>query len=186
MLFLFYTFDTSEEIDKFEKLYRKNHCRLHAFAVQILKDQGLAEDVVQDAFIRVSKNLEKIDDPTCKKSFNYMVTIVKNLSYTILEQQKRRAEGLLGDVDEQLSSHELSPQEYCITKESYARLFDAVKGLNDTYRSVVELRYYNDLSYREIADILQINEDAVAVRLHRAHRLLLKILQEQEAAADAK
>lgn len=135
---------------------------------------------MHDAFIRLSKNLDKVDDPKCKKTINYMVTIVKHVSLNMLSQAKRRQNEHLDEEDETIASDELSPLDYAIKKESYALLSDAVNMLSDNYRSIIVLRYFNELSEKEIADILQITENYVSVRLHRAHRQLMKNLQELE------
>ncbi|MEG0943716.1 MAG: sigma-70 family RNA polymerase sigma factor [Angelakisella sp.] len=173
-------FDTQEETDKFERIYIKTNRILFGYAFSILENKELAEDAVHDAFVRLSHNLNKIDDPECKKSINYMITIVKNVSLSMLSQAKRQQNEYFDEEDEAAASDELSPLDYSTRKESYALLHDAVKMLSDSYRSIIELKYYNDLSQSEIADILKISENNVSVRLYRAQEQLQKNLRKLE------
>ena len=58
-------------------------------ASSILHDYMLAEDAVSEAFIRIYKNIDKIEDPVSKKSIAFVMTIVRNTSLTILEKNKK-------------------------------------------------------------------------------------------------
>ena len=59
-------------------------------AYEILQDYHLAEDAASEAFIRIHRNIHKIDDPTDKRSIAFIVTIVKNVSLTILKSNLKK------------------------------------------------------------------------------------------------
>ena len=66
---------------KLEKIYNTYLRDMYITAYSILKDHHESQDIVQEAIIRVSKNLYKISDIKCKKTRAYLVIIVRNLSY---------------------------------------------------------------------------------------------------------
>ena len=83
MLMYLQMLDTPEEKSKFETLYYTHrHTMLH-IAMQILKDHQLAEDAVQEAFIRLVKNFSKIGQVNCPRTRLFVVIIVRNISLTI-------------------------------------------------------------------------------------------------------
>jgi RNA polymerase sigma-70 factor (ECF subfamily) len=91
---------SKEEKSVIEKIYIKTNKVLYGYAYDILKDKGLAEDAVHEAFIRLEKNLDKIDDPESRRTFNYMITIVENISKTMYMRRKREFSEPIKDYSE--------------------------------------------------------------------------------------
>ena len=89
MLFLFLSFRTENEKDKFEFLYNRYKRLLLSKAYAVLSDYELAQDAVSEAFIRVYKNLRKLDDLESGKTAAYLVMITRNAALTLLNKQKK-------------------------------------------------------------------------------------------------
>ena len=73
----------------FTKLYEENHIRMEQAAMKILKDQGDAEDAMQNAFLQIIRHFEEIYKIPCDKLPFWCVSIVKNEALTILRKKKR-------------------------------------------------------------------------------------------------
>lgn len=102
-----------------ERVYDKTNGILFGYAMSILKDQGLAEDAVQESFLRLSKNLDKIDSPESKRTLNYMITIVKNLCYTIYNKRAKGPNIRLEENDTDTETDTDSVEDIVIHKEDY-------------------------------------------------------------------
>lgn len=75
--------------DKLEKLYITYRKELFYVAYRILNDYQEAEDILQSAFIKIAKYLDKISEIECKKTRAYLVIIVRNLSFDCYNQRKK-------------------------------------------------------------------------------------------------
>lgn len=171
------TFDTKEKRDKFTAIYACTNKMLYGYAYSILKDQDLAEDATHEAFLRLSKNLDKVGDSSCTRTINFMITIVKNVSFTLLKKTAKESI-MKTDNQEVLFPADLpTPEDYCVRQECYNQLHEAINQLSDTYRETIKLKYFNELSDAEIAEVQGITENNVYVRLCRAHKLLLDALK---------
>lgn len=82
--------DTPEEKSKFKQLYDKYRNLMFFCAKEILKDDGLAEDAVQEALIKLTKYLKKINEVECHKTKHFIVIIVESASKDIYRREKGR------------------------------------------------------------------------------------------------
>ena len=173
-MLLSFTFESAEMQDKFEFLYQKykNLCLKKAY--DILRDYMLAEDAVSEAYMRVYKNLEKIEDPASNRSIAFVVTITKNVALTMLSRQKSAGQDAL---DESLED-DFDLEDEAVARLDAQRIFQIVDELSEELRSVFLLKYAHDLSHREIGKTLGISENNVTVRLHRARKKLAALLKE--------
>ena len=89
MLIYLQMLDTPEERAKFEKLYYSHRRTMLHIAMKILKDHQLAEDAVQEAFLRLVKNFSKIGQVNCPRTRLFTVIIVRNISLTMLAERKK-------------------------------------------------------------------------------------------------
>jgi len=171
---LVFTFESEQQQDKFEFLYQKykNLCLKKAY--DILRDYMLAEDAVSEAYIRVYKNLHKIEDPASNQSIAFVVTIAKNTALTMLARQK----GALSSqepLDETLED-DFDLEDVAIAGLNAEDIFSIIDDLSWELRSVFMLKYAHDLSHKEIGAALGISENNVTVRLHRARKKLAAML----------
>jgi len=174
-MILFFAFSNETDQEKFEFLYRKYKNLLLHKAYDILKDYALAEDAVSEAYIRIYKNLHKIDDPTANKSIAFVVTIVKNVSLTMLSKEKRFP---VEEYDE-MQPDGFDLEESVLAAISSQQIYDIMEQLGEELRSVFLLRYAYDYSQKEVGALLNISENNVAVRLHRAKKKLAQLVAER-------
>ena len=174
-MILLLAFSSIEEQDKFEALYSKYKNLLFHKALQILHDHMLAEDAVSEAYIRVYRNLEKIEDIDSPRCVAFLVTIVRNTALTILN---RNRSAMLEDMDEMLPD-DVNIEETVLSRLSQNQIVEYIGRLDEELRNIFLMKYAYDLPSREIAEQMGTSENNINVRLHRARKKLVEILREE-------
>lgn len=141
-------------------LYASHYAGLVRLAVLLLRDQGLAEDVVQDSFVAVHGKWRRIDRANAPA---YLRQTVVNKCRSALRHRtvvlKHRPEPL---------PDEAAADEALLRRERRDAVLDALAHLPTRQREVVVLRHYLDLTEREIATTLNISQGAVKSHASRA------------------
>jgi RNA polymerase sigma-70 factor (ECF subfamily) len=150
--------------------------RLYRLSLRLTGDPAAAEDVVQEAFLRLMAGAEKIEGRSRLSTWLYRVTY--NASIDRLRDQKRSAPVPEEGGDEAppmpaLLVDFLSPEEMLKNSETRRALDEAVAALPPSLRAAFHLRDVEGLSTAEAAEALSLTETNLKVRLHRA-RLLLR------------
>jgi len=165
--------------DKLEVLYITYRKELYYVAYRILQDHHDAEDVIQNAFLKISKYLEKIGEIRCKKTRGYLVIIVRNLSYDRYNEKKKAVPvDFLDETADEVES-DVSLEDHVLNLERGKELAYALARIKSGYADVLTLKYYYEYSISEIADLINLSNDIVSVRLTRAKAALRKILSEE-------
>lgn len=149
--------------------------------ISLMKNRQDGEDVAQEVVLRLKKEIVKLEKPAAFGGWMYRVI------YTTCMNAKKR-NNRLPDLDEQAiinapleeEREEFLPQKYAETEESRARLLEAINDLPDKQRACILFFYYSDMSYMEIAESLETNEQDVANCLNRAKKRLKATLEPGE------
>ncbi|CAN5221785.1 SigE family RNA polymerase sigma factor [soil metagenome] len=157
-----------------EQLYAAHWRRLVRLSVLLLHDQGLAEEVVQDAFVAMHGRWGRLRDPD--KALAYLRQSVVNRSRSALRHR--------GVVDRHAAAQRsLEPlpgaDETTAARARRNLVLDALGDLPTRQREVIALRYYLDLSETEIADALGISRGAVKSHASRAAAALRDLLADE-------
>ncbi|HJQ68370.1 MAG TPA: RNA polymerase sigma factor [Blastocatellia bacterium] len=169
----------------FEVIMRRYNQRLYRVVRSILCDDGEAEDVTQDAYVRSYTHLDQFDGRA--KFSTWLTKIAVNEALARLRNRQR-----LVDIDAasismedgmNLESKSPSPEQEVLTHTIRIVLEAAVDKLPENYRSVFMLRDVEGMSTAETADCLDLSEESIKVRLHRARSLLRKHIYAQTGAA---
>lgn len=181
MLLLSYIADPVKK-DRLETLYTLYHRDMYITAYAILKNHHEAEDVVQSAIIKLTRNLDKISDIYCNKSRAYIVITVRNLSLDAIKLKKKTVH-LTHDHLEDVTSGALDMDgldDYILKLELGKTLATALDSLHRPYADVLTLKYYHQLSAAEISEVLGMTSGHVNVTLHRALKAIKRILEKME------
>ena len=170
LLFYLSILDTEEEKSKLEKLYYEYKGLMKYVALGILKDDYIAEDAVHNAFIKLTRHLNGIEEIESHKTKSFMVIIIRSVSLNMLEKEKKSA-----PVDNIETISFLNDKTF--EKIEALELCEMIKSLPDIHRDILELKVYYDMSDKEISDILNISNSAVRKRLQRARNALLNLMQ---------
>ncbi len=164
----------------FGKLVEAYQTPVYNLAYRMLNNSGEAEEAAQEAFIRAYTRLESYD-PAHKFS-TWLLSITSN--YCIDQLRKRRA--LLLSIDEPLPPHPAlhsdrakGPEAQVVMSEQQIMVQSLLSELQPEYRQAVVLRYWYELSYEEIAEMMDTTVSAIKSRLFRARRQLAEIGIEQ-------
>jgi RNA polymerase sigma-70 factor (ECF subfamily) len=170
-----------------DEIYRRYYRPMLLFIVRLVQNRDLAEDLVQETFLRVYNNRHSWE-PKSKFS-SWIYRIARNLCI----DEKRRYWNRLVHMDSQFQSH-LDPEgnssflervedEGSDARDVYARKIDeeaikrAINQLSEEQREVIILNKYQGLSYIEIAEILGATPESIKQRAYRAHLKLRQILE---------
>jgi RNA polymerase sigma-70 factor (ECF subfamily) len=173
-------FSTEQELNRFEYLFDKYKKLLLYKANNILRDYSLAEDATSEAFIRVYKNIHKIDDVDSNQTISFLVTIVTNVAITMLNKEKKR-NIVSVDFEENFSNQgdDFNLEDHIVSKSSTSEMLACVEELKEELKAPFLLKYAHELSHREIGEVLGISENNVTVRIHRAKAKLATILRKE-------
>jgi len=153
----------------FEELLNRYEKTVFNLALRMAGDRDDARDITQNVFTRVFEGLPGFDFR--HRFYSWLYRIAVNESMRFLEQRRRT-----WPVDESLASGLPGPEECASGRELVVAVQRALHGMNPDHKSVIVLKHYLRLSYREIAEILQIPEKTVKSRLFTARQLLRKTL----------
>ena len=153
---------------------------VYNLAYRMLGNSGEAEEAAQEAFIRAYTRLDTYDP--ARKFSTWMLSVTSNYCVDLL--RKRRT--LLLSLDEPLPPHPAlmsdradNPEVQAADSEREAMVQALLEHLPEDYRQAVVLRYWYDLSYEEIADVMESSVSAIKSRLFRARRQLAEVTIEE-------
>ncbi|HHW70922.1 MAG TPA: sigma-70 family RNA polymerase sigma factor [Clostridiales bacterium] len=144
-------------------------------AYNILNDFHLAQDVVQSAFIKLLENIHKIEEINSDKTKSFITMVTKNIAINYYNKIKRQKHINIETLNYILVNND-QPMDEIIDKEIFDTVASHVKKLNPNYKDILSLKYYYNYSHKEIAAILDITQENVRVRIHRAKQSLIKRL----------
>ena len=151
---------------EFEAIYDEYFKDIYVFILSLTKDPGVAEDVVQETFIKTLKNINSLRDSTKLKP--WLFQIAKN---TYLTQVSKNIKTVSIDEVEAISSRDEVAE--FINKDTASQIHKSLHKLKDPYKEVFYLKVFADLSYKEIAEIYDHKETWVRQIFHRS-KIMIK------------
>lgn len=153
----------------FEELIRRHERLALGVAFGVLHDSQLAGDVVQEAFLKAWRRLGDLSQPASFAS--WLCGIVRNLCV----DQKRRKRLAVCGIEEargEADGKSREPGDEMYRREQSQRISAALESLDELTRSAVVLRYYENLSSKEIGEMLGLSSAAIDMRLMRGRAAL--------------
>ena len=155
----------------FEALYRLYHPRLKRFLTHVTHRPALVEEALNDTLLVVWKNPERFNGAS------RLSTWIFAIAYRQALQAMRRQDLPIEDKGaDQRPALDAAPDQRLGDDQRRAALSRAMRGLSADHRAVIDLTYYHELGYREIAQIMGCPEDTVKTRMFHARRHLKQIL----------
>ena len=161
----------------FDYLYEKYKRLMYSKAYDILKDHALAEDAVSEAFIRVYRHINKIEDPDAGQTAAFLVTIIKNISISMYH---KRNKVIPADFTEYEQVSDFNLEEEITVKDEANQAIKLIEKLGEELKAVFLLKYAHDLPHKEIGRILGITENNVTVKLHRAKKKITALAEKMK------
>ena len=162
--------------EAFSRIIIQNKESMYKTAIVILKNEDDAYDALQDALIKMYKNIKKLENIESFKFWSRRIIV--NCCYDIINKNKK-----VIDIETVLTQtfEEIREDSY----DCEDGLVKTLEKIEPDLRLTVTLYYYNDLSTKEIGEILQIPAGTVKSRLARAREKLYAILKEERGEDNA-
>ena len=165
----------SGEYQAFDLLVLKYQSRLISTAFKFVKDVQIAEDIVQDSFIKAFNALESFREDSSFYTWIYRITV--NTSKNFLVSKKRKSELLNSDLSEE-ASYEIEPVE-TYSPEDLLQATQLQKVITETFdqlgedtRTALTLRELDGMSYEQIADVVNCPVGTVRSRIFRGREVI--------------
>ena len=175
----------SGDTDAFDALFRQYEKNVYRTAYLLTGDREIANDVLQEVFISVWK-YRKTYNPGKGKFSTWLHRIIVNRCNRKLSKMNKNTPLSIDEMQDsgiQINAAKSeSPEEISITREEYERLLNTLAGLSSEHRTILVLRFFNDLSYKEIAAAVSIPLGTVKSRLNAALKRVSCSFYNQESA----
>ncbi|ALC85455.1 MULTISPECIES: RNA polymerase sigma factor [Bacillaceae] len=139
---------------------------LYATILRMTKNPQIAQDLVQESFIKVYHQLGKYDNKGSFSSWIYRVTI----NHCMDEFRKKSYQMKQVEIDEERVVDSIHPEVILLKKEKSRQLERLISTLPEDERMIILLRYVNELSYEEISELVEVPLSGVRNKLHRAKK----------------
>lgn len=171
--------------EAFRQLVQRHQRRAFAIAIGLVRDEQDAREIVQEAFLRVYRNLERFKGGSA--FFTWLYRIVTNLAIDLMRKPARREAELFDNpqlADEADSFTFVSridgadPLDVVRRREIAERIQKALEELPSYHRAVIIMREVEGMSYQEMAEAMQVSKGTIMSRLFHARQKLQKALAE--------
>jgi RNA polymerase sigma-70 factor (ECF subfamily) len=166
----------------YEELLLRYQHPVYNLVYRLLNDPADANDVVQEVFLKIFRNIRSFRGQSSLKTWVYRIAVNEAHNHRRWFSRHRKQEVGLEREDEDrgyqdtLSDPGPTPFDAAADKEAHGIIESALNALNPTFRAAVILRDVEDLSYEEIADVLQLNLGTVKSRIMRGREALKQAL----------
>lgn len=161
----------------FHTLYEKYHQELYQFIFYMVKKREIAEDIVQDVYIRVMKSYERFQGKSSEKTWLY--AIARNTTIDYFRKQKTWKDRIFFNFnwDQQPVIDPLpEPSEVAVMQDEIKHLYQCLDRCTLDQKTVLILRYIQGFSIAEAAEILSWSESKVKTTQHRALKAVKKLM----------
>jgi len=165
------------DINALGKLYERYKSQVYRTATAITHDERMADDILQEVFLRVNRYADSFDQTQPFEPWLYRITV--NLSYSWVNRAKRWVSFFQDAIERLKAPSWRDPERVTEAREQRESLGRAIDGLPDSHRVVVILYYLEGLSVSEVAYALGVPEGTVKSRLYYAREKLRKAIAEQ-------
>lgn len=167
---------------KLEALFEKYAHLMFTIANEILNDKYLSEDVVQESFIKINNNMDKIGAIDSLETKNFIVIVVKNTALDVYRKRKKDIikEVCVDEIEETVFCDSFENLDIDLNMDTENRVLTIIKNMKDIYKDVFLLKYVNNLSNEEISKTLNISDETIRKRLSRGKDIIEKQLKGKE------
>jgi RNA polymerase sigma-70 factor (ECF subfamily) len=150
--------------------------RVYRVAYSVVRNHEDAADIAQETLVRAYRTLDRFDPD--RPLFPWLYQIARNLGINRIQRVRKR-EASLPEFDV-IEARERGPAESLLHESEAERVRRAIAELPEHHRRIIELCHFDDCSYNEMAEILDIPVGTVMSRLYHARKRLQKVLESEE------
>lgn len=176
----------SGDEEAYETLIARFQQPIYNLCYRLINDPADAADVVQEVFLKVFRSIDHFRGQSTLKTWIYRIAVNEAYNQRRWFSRHRRQEVGLDDEDQasrpwldSISDPARDPYELALNEERHQLIESSLREINADFRTAVVLRDLEDLSYEEIADVLQISLGTVKSRILRGRESLRRVLAMQ-------
>ncbi len=161
---------------QFSQFVREHENGLFNYVFRLVGSREEAEDITQDALLQAYRTWNQVDPEASGGYVKWCYRIARNLSIDTLRKKKPRA---IDDeeLDRAADTRSLKPEDIYEHRVQSSTLRECILALEDKYRDVLILRYQEELSYEQIAEILEVPVSTIETRIFRAKKMMREKLE---------
>jgi RNA polymerase sigma-70 factor, ECF subfamily len=162
-------------LEELAALYGDLAPRLYSYIRRLTGDESVAQDILQETFLRATEHY-LIANTTLKPAWFY--TVARNYYLDLIRRHSKHSSGVMVENTDAAASD--SPEAAWETKEQKRVVQDVLNALPENYRTVLVLREFEELSYRDIGAVMGLTMAQVKVTLYRARQRFRELYSEEE------
>ncbi len=167
-----------KDSEKLEQLYGLYEKKMYAVAYSILHNEWQAEDAVQDAFVRLFKNIRKIKNLEEEKTRAYVLRTIQNVAIDLYRKNHISLQRTVSMEEKEIADERDDMMSLISRIAGESILEEMLSRLPESYKEVIMLRCVHQLSTKETAAVLEISEALVRKRQQRAIKKLRTMMGE--------
>lgn len=162
-----------------EEIVEKYSAYMKRIALSIIKDEHLAEDIVQNALIKINNNRSKIDYADSGRTKNFIITVTRNVAFSMLKQEKYFEENVQFLEEKEFNNieGEIDVKAFCDKYGLSMETTEILSALSEVDKDIIVMRFGMGYSCKEIAKIFDMSEDSVYKRCQRARKSLQETME---------
>ncbi len=165
-----------ELLKQFEAVISQYHRDILNYIYRLVGNNYEAEDLAQETFIKAFQKYHTLKDKTKAKSWLY--SIARNVTIDFFRKNKHYSVPLDSQIMENYArATAVDYRDDVMKMEVSKELAKSLENLSEDDRRIVKLLYFEGFSYKEIGEVLNMNQNTLKSRLHRARKVLLEIIQ---------
>lgn len=179
----FAALENEQERKKLQDFYEENEKKIFNFAMKYAGDQEIAEEAIQNAFVYIIQNKEKYLELSCRDLLNSIVIIVKSRCKDIFKRKKlnleRFVEKDIEDIENLDITYERAIDDDIIMAYEYELIRKYMKLIDETSRLILEMKYIEGRTYKEIGVELGMTTKHVDTKIMRAKEKVRKLVEKE-------
>jgi RNA polymerase sigma factor (sigma-70 family) len=171
--------DSQASLKHYAQFVREHESSLFTYVQRMLGSKEDAEDVTQEALLQAYRTWSQVDPDAAGGYVKWCYRIAHNLAIDLLRKKKpRSAED--EEMERAVDKRTLRPEEVYEHRVQGNEVRDCLMGLEEKYREVLILRFQEDMSYEQIAEVLELPVSTIETRLFRAKKMLREKLERRK------
>lgn len=163
-----------QEKKKLEEIYRVHGKMMMQVAMSVLHQREDAEDAVQNSILSLARHMHAIGEIQDFRTISYVRTVIRNRAIDIYREKKRGDASFEELLIEPESSFDL--EHLVCNSQEVEHIVAVIAKMDISYREVLSLFYLNELSPKEIADVLQKPYNTIRSQINRGKKILHRML----------
>jgi RNA polymerase sigma-70 factor (ECF subfamily) len=156
-------------------LFARHHVRVYRFVLRLVRNEATAEDLISEVFLDIWRQAGKFEGRAAVSTWMLGIARFKALSAL----RRKPEEELDDETAAQIEDHSDDPETTLAKKDKGSQLRQALNGLSNEHREIIDLVYYHEKSVEEVAGIVGIPAATVKTRMFYARKKLSELLKEQ-------